>query len=150
GGEFWSILGHNVQHSWHCLAPLRCAAQHGGFSRVNRRAGCLLARPDSSCLRERAGREVSAMIRSPCNTMATAWALSVAAFAIGGCQSGPVLPTAPTEEDDGSAGLEPGPVLPSETSAAVTPAQTVASIPPSSTEPPRKEANPTPVLSTPP
>jgi hypothetical protein len=90
------------------------------------------------------------MTRSGCNTVATAVALSVAAFAIAGCQSGPVLPTVPVEQEDGSAALEPDPVLQSEPSEVLAPSAPVAAKPPLTTQPTPDEVRPSPVIITPP
>jgi hypothetical protein len=49
------------------------------------------------------------MIRSACNRIGTALALSLAAFAIGGCQDSPTFPAALDEEGDTSGMLEPDP-----------------------------------------
>lgn len=93
------------------------------------------------------------MIRLACNTVATAVALSAAAFALAGCQSGSVLPTETAEADDGSAAAEPDPVLQNGPRQEVTPPGTpepAAPTPKVSSEPAPGEANPTPVLVPPP
>jgi len=90
------------------------------------------------------------MLGSACNTVAAALALSVTAVAIAGCQSGAVLPSTSAEQSDGSAALEPDPVLQNEPRGVAQPSESSAATPPSRSQPAASESAPAPGVLAPP